>query len=228
MGLLDILFLKRCINCGKVGKYFCDCCRSTIQVIEPNEAICPICEHPAIGGAVHPRCRTRYMLDGLTSFFHYEGAIRKAIKAIKYRLVSDIAQEYISLIAPGSLTQVTRQLRSTSVLVPIPLHASRYRERGFNQAEVLGRILARRLKIPMRTDILRRTKNTTAQVEMKKREDRLKNMKNVFTVSSTASMGQAHIFLFDDVFTTGATMRAAASSLRRSGVSFVWALTLAR
>ncbi len=194
-------------------------------MIEPNEAICPVCEKPAIGGATHPRCATRYSPDGLTSFFRYDGIIRKAVKTIKYRLVSDLTHEFISLIPSPFFSAVVLRQRQ-SLLVPIPLHASRYRERGFNQADVLGRMVAERLKIPVRADMLRRTKKTPPQVTMKKRENRLKNMENVFMVSSR--IPRSRILLFDDVFTTGATMRSAASSLKRSGAEFVWAITLAR
>jgi len=115
------------------------------------------------------------------------------------------------------------------MLIPIPLHPSRYRDRGFNQAEVLGRILADRLHIPIRTDILKRVIKTTPQVEMKDRKERLKNMKNVFSIhNSKFVIPNSTIILFDDVFTTGATMRAAGETLKRAGAKSVWAVTMAR
>lgn len=230
MSVLDIIFPKRCVGCGKMGKYFCNRCRASIRVIESNEPICPMCERPAIGGVTHPRCQTRYSLDGLTSFFHYDGPVRKAIKAVKYRFVSDLASEFVALI-PSSFINETKKHSSTScILVPIPLHPARYRFRGFNQAEALGRIVAGRLHVPVRTDILRRTRATTPQVEMKKRDARLKNMEGVFGVNVDALMHRRidTVLLFDDVFTTGATMRSAANILKRSRVKFVWAVTIAR
>lgn len=92
---------------------------------------------------------------------------------------------------------------------------------------MLGKLLADRLHIPMRTDILRRTKKTTPQVEMKDRKDRLKNMKNVFSHGSKFMIHDS-IILFDDVFTTGATMRSAGETLKRAGAKHVWAVTMAR
>lgn len=215
---MDILFPKRCLGCGRIGKYFCDQCRKTIRVIAANEAICPVCERPAIDGATHPRCRTKYIIDGLTVFFRYDGIIRKAVKALKYRLIFDLASEFVSLIH-------SLDFPKSSLFVPIPLHSSRFRERGFNQAEVLGRLVAEKLHVPVRTDILKRIKRTTPQVEMKKRDGRLKNMEKVFSVSSPVS---PNILLFDDVFTTGATMRSAANVLKRSGAKIVWGITMAR
>lgn len=217
MNLFDFIFPKRCVNCGRIGKYFCVACRAKIRVIQPNEPICPMCGRLALDGVTHPRCRTQYSLDGLTSFFHYDGTARKAIKAIKYRLVSDLAEEFISLVPKFSLPK-------SSLLIPIPLHSARYRARGFNQAEVLGTILAKRLNIPVRTDILRRVKETVPQVEMKKRDDRLKNMEYVFSCNHVSG----NVILFDDVFTTGATMRSAANVLKRAGAAHVWAVTMAR
>lgn len=222
MHLLDLIFPKRCVSCGRLGKYFCESCRAKIRYIAVNESICPMCEKPAIDGATHPKCRTRYGLDGLTSFFRYDGPVRKAVKALKYRLVSDLASEFVSLVPTSSLSAI----HQGSILIPIPLHVTRLRHRGFNQAEVLGKLVSARLHIQIKTDILRRVKITTPQVAMKSRDERLGNMKDVFQAVKTIQ--NRYIILFDDVFTTGATMRSAANTLKRKGVKYVWAVTIAR
>lgn len=133
------------------------------------------------------------------------------MKAIKYRHISDLAEEFVNLIPAIPLPSGT--------LIPIPLHPSRFRERGFNQAEELGKLL----HIPMRTDMLRRTKATKPQAEMKRRE-RLVNMHNVFIANGAIDK----VLLFDDVFTTGTTMRAASAALKRAGVKQVWGVSMAR
>jgi ComF family protein len=216
------------VNCGKIGKYFCAQCISGINFIEANESICPMCEKPAIGGYTHPRCQTKYSIDGLTSFFHYSGPVKKAIKAIKYRWVFDLALEFTSLI-PSDVNFPSMVYNRRSVLIPIPLHPIRYRSRGFNQAEVLGQYIAKRLHCAMQVGILARTKFRVPQVIMVHRKERLKNMEGVFDYIATKD-GKTHgpVILFDDVFTTGATMRAAANVLKRHGAQFVWALTMAR
>jgi ComF family protein len=220
MNFLDLFFPKRCVNCGKIGKYFCNRCRLLIRPIADNERICPMCGRLAFGGVTHLYCRTPYDIDGLTSFFHYDGPVRKAIKAIKYRSVSDLSEEFVSLVP--HLSPMFYDQRS--IFVPIPLHPSRYRFRGFNQAEVLGRIVAKRLNIPVRTDILCRARATPPQAEIKKKKERLENMKNSFASKSVSG----DIILFDDVCTTGATLRNAASVLKRAGANHIWAMTIAR
>ncbi len=183
----------------------------------------------------HPRCQTKYSLDGLTSIFHYDGIIREAVKTLKYRLVTDLAREFVSLIPPSFPNLYTLNTK-LSILIPIPLHPSRFRDRGFNQAEVLGQLFADRLpageaglQVPIRTDMLRRVKATTPQVEMKDRKKRLDNMKGVFALHHDACLlSQGTFILFDDVFTTGATMRAAGETLKRAGAKYVWAVTMAR
>ena len=212
-----------------IGKYFCDRCVSKVRSIQINEAICPVCEKPAIDGATHPKCKTRYSIDGLTSFFRYDSVTKKAIKSIKYRFVSSLAEGFVSLIPDSSFSQITMNDERLTVFVPIPLHPSRLRERGFNQAELLGKFLAKRFRVPMKTNVLYRARKTIPQVEMKDRRKRLRNMENVFSVhDSLFIIRNSNVLLFDDVFTTGATMRAAASILKHHGVQSVWGVTMAR
>jgi competence protein ComFC len=230
MSFLDLLFPKRCIGCGRIGTYFCTICIQTIRPILQSETICPVCEKPAIAGMTHPRCRTKYTIDGLTSFFHYRGIVRQAIKDLKYRFVFDLASEFINLIRPQSL--LTIQQYNHVPMIPIPLHPARYRWRGFNQAEKMGTVFCERLAIPMQTDILRRTRQTVPQVAMKDKKHRIANTQGVFQINNDSKIvnrtSQIGILLFDDVFTTGATLREAAQVLKHNGYRYVWGVTMAR
>ncbi len=228
VSVFDLVFPRRCVSCGIFGRYFCAACRFKVHRIPSNESICPVCERPAIDGATHPRCRTRYTLDGLTSFFRYEGIVRVAVRTLKYRFVSDLGEEFISLVSDECIQSVLLRAGEHAVLVPVPLHRTRLLERGFNQAEILAVALSGRLHLPIRTDMLCRTKKTAPQVGMKKREARIKNMTAVFAVRSGIDLKNAHVVLFDDVCTTGATLRSAAGALKRSGAVSVWAVTMAR
>jgi competence protein ComFC len=237
MSLLDAIFPKRCLGCGRIGNYFCSFCRKDIRLIRENEAICPVCERLAIGGRTHPGCKGRYVIDGLTSFFRYDTCIKKAVHQIKYRYVFDAAQEFVNLV-PLTSYNIIREatVGYEYIFIPIPLHAARLRDRGFNQAQLLGSILAKNLSLGMRIDLLNRIKLTHPQVLMKSRKDRLANMSNVFQVNQLSINSlickqagqQLSILLFDDVFTTGATMRSAANALKRAGIKLVWAVTMAR
>ncbi len=224
--LLDFLFPRRCLSCGKPGFYICSKCQLKIQWA--NNQICPVCERPAIGGATHPRCQTRYSLNGLTSFWVYEGIIKKAIKDLKYRLVSDLAKELIFLLRLND-SSIFQHIDKDTVLVPVPLHKSRFNWRGFNQAEILGKNLAEKLKIQFFPEFLLRTRATKPQVELKEKERR-ENIKNAFIVNPKFSdfpSGRRFI-IFDDVWTTGATLRTCGTILKRAGVKTVWGLTIAR
>ena len=234
MHFLDLIFPKFCIGCGKWGAYICASCKRTLKLLPYLK--CPVCEKPAVAGMTHPRCQTKYSLDGLTSFFRYDGVVKTAIKKIKYGRASDISGELVGCIPDSSLLTI-QQLRTTNhelrtlSLVPIPLHRSRFNDRGFNQAEKIARELGKKLDIPVNTQLLIRTKKTTPQVEMKDRVKRLANMKDVFSVRNNVSILRCNdlaIFLIDDVFTTGATLHSAASVLKHAGAPFVWGLTIAQ
>lgn len=236
MHLLDFLFPRRCLGCGRIGKYFCDQCRLAVKPIAQSETICPICQKGAISGLTHPRCRRQGRLDGLTSLFDYSGPLKVAIHSLKYRGVTDLAGELRSLIKYALDYQTSHNFISKqgsgglpSVCVPIPLHKIRLRERGFNQAELLARLIAAESGWPVRMDILVRTRETVPQVEMKKRTFRMTNMRGVFAVKPGVKLpADLGIVLVDDVYTTGATLSAAAKTLKAAGVPWVWAVTLAR
>jgi ComF family protein len=213
-----------------VGKYICFSCTKLLIPIDDNEAICPVCEHPAFLGVTHPRCKGRYVPDGLTSFFRYRSVSKKLIAAIKYRLVSDMAGEFV-----GTLSQTSHNMLSSVIqnhrdirLIPIPLHASRLHSRGFNQAEVLGSRIAARFGILMDSRLLTRVQKTHTQVSMKDRKARLVNMNGAFALNSNVHVRGKSFIIFDDVFTTGATIRAATKTLKEAGATFVWAVTMAR
>lgn len=232
MAILDYIFPKRCVRCGNVGSYVCPACTKDIFPILDTEMICPVCEKPAIDGRTHPVCETKFGLDGLISFFHYQNTVRYIVKALKYRAVSDIVGMCATLI-PQKLYALFRDKggvfqQHRFVCIPISLHPLRKKQRGFNQSEVLGRVIMQKLQIPIVADILYRVKYTVPQVEMKDRKDRLQNMKDVFAIQKDTQFMPQTVILFDDVWTTGATMRAAANVLKRHGARTVWAMTFAR
>jgi ComF family protein len=111
-------------------------------------------------------------------------------------------------------------------IVPVPLHASRERERGYNQAALLALELGRRVRLPVVDDVLFRTRETIPQVGLDATERRA-NVLHAFQCSSTGLTGR-RVLLVDDVCTSGATLEAAGDALRKGGVSSVWAYTLAR
>ncbi|MBI3283039.1 ComF family protein [Candidatus Curtissbacteria bacterium] len=226
MNLLDLVFPKRCVSCGKLGSYICSECFSKIEFIE--HPVCPHCERPAVGGRVHPGCFRKYGLNGLIVICRYRGPVRAAIVKIKYKWVWDIEKVLVDLIVQNLWKF---DFPSDSALVPVPLHSKRKRWRGFNQAELLARDLAKRFKHPY-VDLLIRNRDTKPQVDLKSGE-RKKNVLGAFSLRH-ASRGEQNrnlvgksFILVDDVFTTGATMSECAKVLKRAGASEVWAMAVA-
>ncbi len=222
MRLLDFLFPPRCVGCKKIGSYICQNCRASIVF---RDQLCPACDKPAIDGMTHPKCLTAWGLERVVSICKYQGVVEKAIKQLKYQFVSDTAQTLISLIPPSAYLLIPK----TAVLYPIPLHKDRLKWRGFNQAQKLAQILAPKLKIKLISGLLIRTQKRTPQADVRSRQNRIKNAQGLFTLSPAVSISQyPNILLFDDVWTTGATMKEAAKVLKRVGVQKVYGLTIAR
>lgn len=230
--LLDLLFPRHCLGCGKTGSYFCSSCLNLVTV--NPERICPVCQKGSIGGLTHPGCLKPQGLAGLTTIFPYEGLVERAIKKIKYRFVSDLAGELVELFLSfcGEDEAFRRFCQGKPVLIPIPLHPGRWRWRGFNQSELLGRLVAENLGLNFWPNFLVRVKNTRPQVELDKKARR-KNIQNAFALNKNSQfaiqkLDNSQFILFDDVWTSGATLKEATKVLKRSGVTKVWGLTLAR
>ena len=228
--ILEYLFPRRCLGCRKVGSYFCPDCLNLVLL--RDEQICPICGKSALGGLTHPFCRRPLGLDGLTSMFVYKGPVAKAIKKLKYKFVRDLAGELVELFLSfcGEEKLFSGFCRLPNVvLVPIPLHSQRLRWRGFNQAELLGELIAKNLGVKFIPNLLIRVKNTKPQVELDKGQRQI-NIRRAFILNKNCKLKieNWNFILFDDVWTTGATLKEAGKVLKRNGAKKVWGLTIAR
>lgn len=217
------------MGCQKLSEYFCPDCQKRIQAIQ--DLICPVCQRFSVSGQTHFKCQSEFSLNGLLSLFAYQGPIKEAIKKLKYQFVTDLAEELVELALKTIRKEqkvVWKQLKR-GVLVPVPLHPRRQRQRGFNQAELLGKVLAEKLSWSVETDFLIRQKHTPSQASLKSR-DRQENIKGAFKIRpySEPKIQNSKLILFDDVWTTGSTLKEAASVLKKNGARQVWGLTLAR
>ena len=169
--LKDFVFPKKCVGCNEWGDYLCSNC---INFIKTNDnTICPACYNPSIYGLTHPGClwKHSYGLNGLTSIFEYKGVVKSVITKLKYRFVTDLGETILEMFLSfcGEDKAFTKFVRQKNVcLVPIPLHWTRKNWRGFNQAELLGEMIAKKLGIDFLADLLIRTKNTKPQSKLKK------------------------------------------------------------
>lgn len=220
ISFLDLFFPKKCVWCAKVGLYICRNCFEKIDFIDAP--VCPICQRQAVGGKTHPGCRGKWRLDGLIVGCKYKGPVKVAIKKVKYKWVFDIEKILVDILAQRLWKFDFPQ---DAILVPIPLHITRRRWRGFNQAEILAITLAKKFGVGYFL-LLNRLVDTKTQVGLDKKA-RIENVKGAFGLSKGADAGGKNIILVDDVYTSGATMAEAASVLKRAGAKSVWGMAVA-
>lgn len=219
--LLDLLFPARCVNCKKSGSALCDSCFASIKTVNPP--LCKRCGQPlAPSRADCPECRLHpHIITQLRAACWHEGAVREAIHALKYNRRRDVV--------PALARLLTAQLATGELvfdmLTSVPLHPSRERERGYNQAELLAEQTARRVRSTY-VRALSRTRATTDQIGLNASERRA-NVHAAFVSAGNIVAGKS-VVLIDDVCTTGATLDACAAALFASGARAVYGLTVAR
>ena len=186
--------------------------------------ICPKCGRPQASGIVCPSCRQRQTeIDGIRSPFRFDEVVRKAIHQLKYQNLKAISHCLAKLLAD--------YLRSNplpgEVLVPVPLHPQRLRERGYNQSSLLTRELGKLTNLWVVEDCLIRVKQAQPQVRAAGLEERRRNVADAFVCQNDKLSGK-QVILIDDVCTSGATLESCATALKNKGALLVWGLTLAR
>jgi ComF family protein len=172
----------------------------------------------------HPSCDDiAPELTALHSVFRFEGVIKKAVHQFKYNNLRDLAGPL-----GGYLAEYMKLHDLTAdALVPVPLHKSRLRERGYNQSELLAIMIHRLTDTPVFVDTLRKTRSTRPQAESQSVTDRRNAVADAFRCYNSSLTGRS-VILIDDVATSGATLNACARALTAGGAAEVRALTLAR
>jgi competence protein ComFC len=223
---LDLFFPKKCLGCNKSGLYICESCLKRVGFSKP---ICPVCKRASIDGFTHSGCLLPRNLDGLVCIWNYEKVIKKAIWAVKYRYAYQISNEVAKYARLYLKNALQFKVIKNIVLVPIPSHKKRKNWRGFNQSEVLGKLIADKMGWKYLPDLLIRRKLTVPQMELKGKA-RVENIKGVFALNPHYSLftRRYQLILFDDVYTTGSTLKEACKVLKRNGFKTVWGLAIAR
>jgi ComF family protein len=219
--ILNLLLPITCVQChAQVQERrwggACPKCWSSLVRLEPP--FCLKCGEPApaIEGLCGLCLKGEHLFDFARSALLFTGTLREIIHHLKYA-------DRVSLANPlGDIMKdcLEREAFTGDLVIPVPLHRSRERRRGFNQAE----LLAKRLRRPMSTRLLRRRKNTASQTGLT-RNERKRNLSGAFEVLGNVS---GSVILVDDVYTTGSTMNEIAKTLKRAGAERVEVLTAAR
>ncbi len=227
-GVTDLLFPRRCPICEEPvmpkGKLICPECIRAIHFI--REPACKICGRE-IGDAEEELCsnckRHRFSFEYGYSLMSYSDVVSRSITRIKYTG----AKEYLDFYGHMAIRLYGDRIKAMGVdaIVPVPVHKSRLKKRGYNQAAVLAEIMGRELHIPVYEDALYRNKKTAALKELNAAE-RLKNLSSAFFAGEIPK-DMRSVLLVDDIFTTGATLEATSRCLKRVGVERIYCFTLA-
>lgn len=200
--LVDCLFPVYCVECGVEGDWWCRVCRGSGKNFVDYFGVSP-------------------PLDGLMAIFSYnsESPVGQLIQQFKYhhgRAIAELWAEVLPSERPTALGRVS--------VVPVPLYPRRERERGYNQAEVIGQLLANNWRLPFVSDTLKRVRATRQQATLSYLE-RAENVRGAF-IALRSSPGD--VILVDDVFTTGSTMAECAAVLKENGARRVFGFVLAK
>ena len=231
--LLDIVFPPLCHACKEFipdagDLHLCLRCRG--EVHDVSSPLCTACGVPFAtpGGIDHPcgAClATHPRFAAARAAVLFDGVARDLIHRFKYDRKVHLARP-LTLLAQEALTTFAATI-GADLLIPVPLHRRRLRERGFNQAVLLGRPLAKAWNIPLVVNNLQRIRWTEPQVTLSATE-REANVRGAFALAVPAAVRGKKIVLLDDVYTTGSTVAECSRVLRQAGAEGIYVITVAR
>jgi ComF family protein len=240
--LVSVFFPAGCRLCERLlirasAVPICDACLASFPAL--GGALCASCGQPLASWSLSddsrergaealicPECRDRsYGFDRVRSYALYKGSLVQAIVLLKFERMEPLGRWFADRLAEVA----TREALATGidVVVPVPLHRQRERERGYNQADLIAKPLARTLGLPYRTVLLVRTKPRPDK-HILSLEERWESVRGAFATRPGSKVDNLRVLLVDDVMTTGATLDAAARALRGAGAKSVIGLTVAR
>lgn len=236
--LAALIFPAPCRICGEMldtGNRIPFCHRCVAELMKPlAEPLCAQCGRPVVSTAAaqaisDPLChmcrRGAYNFDMARSYGGYTLPMARAVLMLKYQEVIPLGGWFAGLLA--RLVDRNPNAFAADAVVPVPLDAGRQRERGYNQAELIARPLARLLGIPFRSYLLVRTRPRPNKLHLTRLE-RWETVRGAYATHKTAQVDNLRVLLVDDVFTTGATLDACSQALRQAGAVRVVGLTVAR
>ena len=193
---------------------------------------CPHCATPMYGGSMHKgqqRCTNCDsdipFIDELIAMYSMEGSVRKAVHALKYTQTRAMATP----IGESMVTTANLINLKVNVILPVPAHPKRTRSRGYNQAELIARNIARLTGLPIRCNLVKRVVNTPSLVTLSTRAERLKVIQDAFVANTELNIIKgARVLLVDDVATTGSTASEVSKVLKEAGAEAVFLLVFAR
>ena len=213
--LIELLAPAECVGCGAEGAVLCQDCRRDAAM---RAGACFLCGRPSADGGTCASCQPVTKVRGVSVAVHYEGAVKEMILLLKFhraRSAAGVAAEMILSSLPAGL--------KVEVVCGVPVSAGRYRERGYNQSDLVARRVAAGLGLPFRRLLVRR--GSVHQLGTG-RQTRFEQVAGAF--AAIQQLPGQRVLLVDDVVTTGATLDACANELVAAGAVSVWGATVAR
>jgi competence protein ComFC len=229
--LASLFYPATCAVCEapiERDQYLCPACQKKVQRIVPP--FCAKCSEPfpgAIDGSFTcANCAHRRLkFDTAVSVYRSRGVVRFVILQLKYHRQLHL-RHLIGEWLVAAMDDSRLSSREFDCVIPVPLHPARLRERGFNQADILARILSAKVNLPV-VSALERTRYTTTQTALD-RSERMENLRGAFRLRKKMNVRNSRVLLVDDILTTGSTLSECANVLRRGRVRSVHAVTAAR
>jgi len=209
INLINLFFPKVCYGCNTLlsdnEKYICTECRHNLPVTN---------FHSDTENAVHKILYGRVKLENATALLHFskKGIVQQLMHNLKYRGHQEIGEFLGDWI--GEELRTLKSFKGIDVVLPVPLHKSRLRKRGYNQVDKFGKAIAKALNAEFNGSVLIKTKNTATQV-FKNRLKRGSEVDSKFIINNTKLLNGKHVLLVDDIITTGATIEACANAMSK-------------
>lgn len=224
--LLRFVFYPECIVCeqplARQEVYNCDKCRDL--AMQTPLPMCPMCRCEIEDVRRKSGCQCESPISILWGCGVFDSFYRAFVHGLKYDGLLPLAGTAAEILAERISEQ--QHVTRIDVIVPVPLHWTRRRQRGFNQSELIAKVLGERLQLPVSSDLLERIRKTQDQIGLNAKE-RVENMRGAFATRSKVDASGMRVLLVDDVITTGATLCEAARELRDAGCKSVYAAVIA-
>jgi len=229
--LLDLIFPKYCIGCGRENLYVCKSCLNQILIL--SSAKCFFCDRRSPTGYTCTKCKKKFhtSLSGILVSSEWSDLfLRQIIYKYKYHFIKELADPLAQIMIKFLEADHYKNLLSANtILIPVPLHKKRLIWRGFNQAELLAQKISSRFFIPLNTEVLQRSRDTFPQAEIKNQNNRRNNIRDAFKIiNNSIGLRNKTVILIDDISTTGSTLEECAKTLKPLKPKEIWGFIIAK
>ena len=211
--ILEYIFLPTCGVCGKLGEgYLCGKCEKELKKYEVIEE------------SINDNILSREQIDKMY-IFKYTELVRNLILQYKFNDKAYLYRTFCEFMVKNK--KVFDFIKSYDIIIPVPIHKARMRERGYNQSELIAKELTKKLGLKVYTDVLIKIKNNKVQSTLSSKEREI-NTKNVYKLVNLEKIYNKRVLIFDDIYTTGATTNSCIEEVKKANVKKIGILTLAK